>query len=98
MKVKNVVTGWTSRNDRGNEYEYTTLQIVVYNLPNDPIEYSGYVILSRHTGRVTLPIFFVRAPHTAPESLEGVEVSAEIQKQIETAARRTAGTLVPRIQ
>lgn len=97
MKVKNVVTGWTSRNDRGNEYEYTTLQIVVYNLPNDPIEYSGYVILSRHTGRVTLPIF-VRAPHTAADSLEGVEVSAELQKQIEIAARKGAGTLVPRIQ
>jgi hypothetical protein len=97
MKVKNVVTGWTSRNYRGNEYEYTTLQIVVYNLPNDPIEYSGYVILSRHTGRVTLPIS-VRAPHTVPESLEGVEVSDERKRQIETAARRTAGTLVPRIQ
>ena len=97
MKVKDVVTGWTSRNANNSEENYNTLQIVVYNLPNDPIDYSGFVILSRHTGRMLFPIY-VRAPHTAPESLEGVEVSDELKRQIEVAARRAAGTLVPRIQ
>lgn len=110
MQVKHVVTGWMSRNAKGSEQEYSTLRIVVFNLPNDPIDYSGFVILSRHTGRVLIPIF-VRIPNVhvvtydsgfpqpaSEDSSEGIQASADVIKQIEAAARKSAGTLVPRIQ
>lgn len=108
MKVNNVVTGWYGSADR-SKGDGTTMQIVDFNLPNDAKRYFGHVILSRYDG--SLVNIFVRAGDVGTNYTlkgeavptlnnvdEGIAVSAEIQKQIERAARKGAGTLVPSIQ
>jgi hypothetical protein len=97
--VEKVIKGWCS-SDKETRVGYSQfLGVVFFALPNDNrTKYTGMVLLCRHTGKLRLPIYFriVEGPPPAEEfGWENISMPDTVHAQVEQAARKFAGKLVP---